>query len=136
MTVGTTLLAYKLAVVASGTFSLFLGYSLFRHGIFESAGDFDARFKDNRLVLKQAAPGVFFALFGTAVLGFTIAKGFSLESGETLQMSNAQRNLIGDLWIHIGEDETLETEAKDQYLEVLGGLLEQGSTGSRGLASE
>ncbi len=133
MSVSIALLLYKLAVVLAGTVSIFLGYLLFRHGIFEPAGDLDARFKNTRLVLKQAAPGVFFALFGTAILCFTITKGFSIDQP---QMSRGQRNLLAEILIHIDQDETLGDDTRKEYVSILSDLLEDGRSAVRGLASE
>jgi hypothetical protein len=68
-------LIYKLVSLISGAFICFLGYRLFTLGVFTAAGDLDAAFKDTKVVLKRAAPGTFFALFGAAVIGVTVWRG-------------------------------------------------------------
>ncbi|MBC8756348.1 hypothetical protein H2O64_16860 [Kordia sp. YSTF-M3] len=55
--------------------SIYLGYKLFAKGIWGQAGDLDIKFKDNQLILKKAAPGTFFALFGAIIISVTIWKG-------------------------------------------------------------
>lgn len=76
----TATLIYKLVSVASGAFVCYLGYRLFTLGVFTTAGDLDTTFKDTKLVLKKAAPGTFFALFGAAVIGVTIWKGVEFHT--------------------------------------------------------
>jgi|GEM_PF-1021836 len=77
----TSTLVYKLACLGAGLLFCILGYRLFVLGIFSGAGDMDARFHNNRLVLKKAAPGTFFALFGAAVIGLVVWKGLQLTQG-------------------------------------------------------
>jgi hypothetical protein len=69
---------YKLGSLAVGLASLVMGYRLFVKGVWGDAGDVEGVFNDNRIVVKRAAPGTFFALFGTVVLCFTIFKGFDI----------------------------------------------------------
>lgn len=49
-------------------------------GVWGHAGELDAKLGDNKIVLKQAAPGTFFALFGTVIIAFTIVKGFDIKT--------------------------------------------------------
>lgn len=72
-------LIYKVVCLASGLVFGFLGYKLFVQGIFAGAGDLDASFKNNKLILKKAAPGTFFALFGAIVISFTVGIGLRQE---------------------------------------------------------
>lgn len=81
-------LIYKLACLASGMLFAFLGYRLFVLGIFDSAGDMDARFKNNRLILKKAAPGTFFALFGACVIVLVIWTQLKQDVKITIAPSN------------------------------------------------
>ena len=87
MTSTSALLLYKLACVFGGVLICFLGYRLFALGIFRGAGDLDGSFKDTKLILKKAAPGTFFALFGALVLGMTAWKG--LEFNEPAAVASA-----------------------------------------------
>jgi len=77
---------YRIITLLAGLLSIYLGYKLFRVGIYEKAGDLKATWGSSNLVLKQAAPGTFFALFGAAVISFGIWKGVSVQSsGRALQ---------------------------------------------------
>jgi hypothetical protein len=75
--VGTII--YKLTSLLIGFGLVYLGYKLFLAGIFEGGGDLNATFSDNKLTLKKASPGIFFALFGTIVIAMALWKGQELE---------------------------------------------------------
>lgn len=72
--------AYKITCLIVGIISIHMGYKLFRAGIWGEAGDLNAKFGNNKLVLKNAAPGTFFALFGAIIISFTIYKGYNDKS--------------------------------------------------------
>lgn len=74
---------YKLSTLFVGFSLAYLGFKLFIAGIFEGGGDLDTTFNNNRLVLKKASPGIFFALFGTVVIVVSLSKGLSLEQVNT-----------------------------------------------------
>ncbi len=74
---------YKITSLLVGLALCYLGYRLFVAGVWGKAGDLDAKFGNNKLILKSAAPGTFFALFGTIVIAVTIWKGFELQTGQT-----------------------------------------------------
>jgi hypothetical protein len=76
------LLAYRLVVLLCGFGSILMGYRLFRLGIFEKAGELKANWGDRSLLLKAAAPGTFFALFGSAIIAVTVWKGFTIETSK------------------------------------------------------
>lgn len=77
-----SLLIYKLASLSTGVALSYMGYRLFMAGVWGSAGDAEGSFGDNKLVIKQAAPGTFFILMGAIVIGLTIAKGLSFKTNE------------------------------------------------------
>jgi hypothetical protein len=79
MTVVISLLLYKLASLIVGTLLAYMGYCLFLAGIFNGGGDLDASMADNRIVLKKASPGIFFALFGTVIITVTLFRGLQLD---------------------------------------------------------
>jgi hypothetical protein len=66
---------YRLGTIIVGFAIVHCGYKLFSRGVYEKAGDLRAAWGDKHLLLKQAAPGTFFALFGTAVIIFSLFKG-------------------------------------------------------------
>lgn len=83
-----SLLIYKLASLATGVALSYMGYKLFMAGVWGNAGDAEGSFGDNKLVIKQAAPGTFFILMGALVIGLTIAKGLSFKTNEEHQEQN------------------------------------------------
>ena len=78
------MLAYRLAALACGFGSIAMGYRLFRLGIFERAGDLKANWGERSLLLKAAAPGTFFALFGSAIIAVTLWRGFTIETSRPI----------------------------------------------------
>lgn len=71
---------FRTVMVLVGVSFAYLGYKLFCRGIYDKAGDMEATWGKNKLLLKQAAPGTFFALFGVIVIAISIWKGTGLES--------------------------------------------------------
>jgi hypothetical protein len=67
---------YKVAGLAVGVVFLYFGYRLFMAGLWGSAGDVEAQFRDTKVLVRQAAPGTFFALFGAAIILMTLFQGF------------------------------------------------------------
>src|SRR3974390_2228493 len=80
---------YKLGCLTVGSLFCLLGYRLFTAGIWGSAGDLDAKFKNNRLVLKSAAPGTFFALLGAPIVIATIWQGLRLKLANEIEAAGA-----------------------------------------------
>ncbi|MHC4489601.1 MAG: hypothetical protein ACYSW7_10575 [Planctomycetota bacterium] len=66
-----------LAISAGIAFGV-MGYQLFSQGVFE-ASDVEAVWGDKKLLLKRAAPGTVFALFGACVVVFALWKAPSLD---------------------------------------------------------
>jgi tetratricopeptide (TPR) repeat protein len=70
---------FRLAIIAAGTASIFLGYRLFRAGFLTEgkAGGttVEAHFVGQKFLLKNAAPGTAFALFGVIIVGVMVAQG-------------------------------------------------------------
>src|ERR1700720_3527125 len=75
--------SYRLATIAAGVALCWMGYRLFKIGIYEKGGDLNAAWGSKKIVLKQAGPGTFFALFGCVVLGLAIYKGMSVQIQST-----------------------------------------------------
>ena len=73
-------LVYRMTVLLCGFGSIVMGYRLFRLGVFEKAGELKASWGGKSVLLKAAAPGTFFALFGSAVIAITVWKGFTIET--------------------------------------------------------
>lgn len=73
------LLVYKITVLAAGVFSIHMGYRLFLADKTSPAGDLGVSVREYALSLKGGAPGIFFSLFGTILIGLSIMKGFSYD---------------------------------------------------------
>lgn len=85
----TATVLYRVSTIFVGGWIVFMGYRLFSVGVFQKATDLKAAWGDNHLELKQAAPGTIFALFGAAVLIFSIQKGISLEQSQSASFSGS-----------------------------------------------
>lgn len=70
---------YKLSCLIVGSLFCVLGYRLFSLGIWGKTGDLNASFGNNKLVLKSAAPGTFFAVLGAGIIIGTIAQGINFD---------------------------------------------------------
>jgi len=88
--IGTTV--YKLACLAVGSLSCLLGYRLFKAGIWGSSGDVTAKFLKTSLVVKNAAPGTFFAIVGALIICFTVYKGLGFTLEGTTGSSHTRRD--------------------------------------------
>jgi hypothetical protein len=80
---GLFVVLYKIIALCVGLLFGFMGYRLFMAGIWGNAADLDAQFRDSKLVMRKAAPGVFFALFGTIIVAYTVFVGIKWESPAT-----------------------------------------------------
>ncbi len=70
---------YRITALLVGLAFGVMGYKLFVKGIFGDAGDLESKWGDNRLILKRAAPGTFFAVLGAGVLVATLWSGVPLD---------------------------------------------------------
>lgn len=77
------LVVYRVITIIVGFAIIYLGYLLFKMGLFEKAGELETAWGDKRLVLKRAAPGTFFALFGSIVIAISLLKGFTISESES-----------------------------------------------------
>ncbi|SCX98260.1 hypothetical protein [Desulfoluna spongiiphila] len=71
---------YKLSSLLVGSLFAYLGFRLFMANIWGNAGELETEFGDTKLVVKKAAPGTFFALFGAIIIAITLYKGIELKS--------------------------------------------------------
>jgi len=77
-----SLTIYKVVTILAGLAFAFMGYKLFVHGIFTEAGELSTNWENKSLVLKKAAPGTFFALFGTVIVCVSLWRGLTLEPSQ------------------------------------------------------
>jgi hypothetical protein len=82
------LFIYKLVSLLCGLFVIYLGYKLFIKGIFNESGDVEAVWESKKILVKKAAPGTFFALFGAIVMGVSIFRGLTFESATQPSVSD------------------------------------------------
>jgi hypothetical protein len=81
---------YKIASMCVGLVFGSMGYKLFMSGIWGDAGRMDAEFGDTKLIVQKAAPGTFFALFGTIIVGFSVFTGINWhDKGESCNQTRA-----------------------------------------------
>ena len=121
-TMDTTLalFIYKLVCIGSGLLVCYFGFRLFILGIFTGAGDLTSQFQSTKLVLKKAAPGTFFALFGAAVIGVSLWKGLQFEGrsqplakNETKTFSETKSQGFGDATTSAATSDKLEASRAD-----------------------
>ncbi len=74
-----SLTSYKIISLLVGTLFAYMGYRLFINGIWGNAGELDAGYDDTKIILKKAAPGTFFALFGALIISVTLYKGLEFN---------------------------------------------------------
>jgi hypothetical protein len=70
---------YKIACLFTGLIIIFLGFKLFLRGIFTESGDVEGSWKNLKLIVKKAAPGTYFVLFGSLIISMTIFRGLTSE---------------------------------------------------------
>ena len=85
------IVVYRAFTIACGLVIVYLGFVLFRLGVYEKAGELKAVWGSKNLSLKQAAPGTFFALFGAAIIASTVWRGLDFESVRTRPPPAIQR---------------------------------------------
>ena len=73
------LILYRSIAIIAGVVVTYLGYKLFVLGIYQKAGELKAGWSGKSLALRQAAPGTFFALFGTAVVVVSLWRGIDIN---------------------------------------------------------
>ena len=59
---------YRYVLILAGVAFAYMGYRLFVLGYFERSGELKLKFGDKHLLLKQVAPGVFFAALGVLAI--------------------------------------------------------------------
>jgi hypothetical protein len=67
--------AYHLLTSLIGLVAAYMGFRLFRYGVFERAGELKLAWGDRSLLLKQAAPGTFFSVLGAGIIAVSLVTG-------------------------------------------------------------
>jgi hypothetical protein len=73
---------YKAVSIFAGLAFAFMGYKLFVYGVFQTGGELHTNWNNRSLVLKRAAPGTFFALFGTTIVCISLWRGLTFGPGK------------------------------------------------------
>ena len=71
---------FRLGIIAAGIICIYLGYRMFCQGLYTNDDndkdmEFQASFAGFKFVLKNAAPGIFFAAFGSVIISIMIYSG-------------------------------------------------------------
>ncbi len=81
-TIGIALVVlYRLAALVTGALFAYFGYNLFRLGVYEKAGELEAKWKGFELTLRQAAPGTFFAVLGVVLIAVSLWRQGTMIEG-------------------------------------------------------
>ena len=88
-----SLLIYLLVItIVAGLVFAYLGYRLFLKGVFGST-DLEAQWQERSIVLKRAAPGTLFALFGLVMISLALLGGPRILKEHAEIQVNAQQQL-------------------------------------------
>lgn len=88
---------YKLTSLLIGLLSLYMGYKLFISGVWGNAGDVDVKFENNRILVRRAAPGTFFAILGTIIVCFTVFRGMRYDVPPPKLQATSQQAKVADV---------------------------------------
>lgn len=81
----------RLIAVSLGGLCVFLGYKLFNKAV-DQGGELEVAHQNSKLLLKQVAPGVFFALFGCGVILSSIVKNYSSTANDQSNQNISYNN--------------------------------------------
>lgn len=84
---------FKLLIITTGTTSIILGYRLYKNGVkgsYNKGATIKASGVKKEIILKNIAPGTFFALFGAVLLCFLIFSSSPEMKNTTIKASDAQ----------------------------------------------
>lgn len=96
--------AYKVFSLLTGGFIVFLGYKLFVVSVYsEQSSDIAATWGDKSVVLKRAAPGTLFSLFGAIVVSLAVFKGVSVDTSQDQPLPLGVIETISELPNHAAQ---------------------------------
>lgn len=118
--------AYKAFSLMTGVFIVFLGYKLFVVGVYsEQSSDLKAAWGDKSVVLKRAAPGTLFSLFGAIVVSLAVFKGVSVETTQEQSLTPRGAEAIS---AHSEPTENKPNNAKEEASSKFDGLTKSNAT--------
>jgi tetratricopeptide (TPR) repeat protein len=116
-------LAFRLAIIAVGVFSIALGYKLFVRGVMGGdRTDAEAQLGEIKLTVRNAAPGTCFALFGVVII---VAMQIQGSPELTLKTAEKVANLEKNQGNEISVGTNLETR---EFLLAMKGIDSMGGT--------
>jgi len=83
---------YRVICVLSGVLITYWGYTLLRVGIYGEGADLEVAWKDLRLVMKKAIPGVLFAALGAFIIISSIFRGFEITINPIVSNVSGQQS--------------------------------------------
>lgn len=92
----TSYVIYKLISLLFALLIIYWGYRLLVIGLFNKTEETNSIFGKNGTLLKKAAPGIFFSLFGTLIFFYIVFKGTDYNSKSSLDLqdiNNPQQSL-------------------------------------------
>ena len=93
---------FRLAIITVGIISIILGYRLFCTSPLPDKESpdgtaFEARIAGSHYILKNAAPGTFFALFGVIIISVMLVKGSPELIFETLNDVSSKNKVLNSI---------------------------------------
>jgi hypothetical protein len=84
----------------TGALSLYLGYRLFQLATASGEGEAQIRFSSFTIILSRIGPGVFFALFGAAIITFALFQQTRYSEKDMLGTTKPRPERTGSVVIH------------------------------------
>ncbi len=111
------LVLFRIAIIASGTVSIVLGYKLFCKGIglddsSKKGTDVDAKIAGTSIKLKNAAPGTCFALFGVVIISIMFIYGGPELTMKTIEDATKVDQTLSQKRVGVENVEKEQTELK------------------------
>jgi hypothetical protein len=88
------ILVYKMVSLVAGLSLAYMGYRLFLAGISDKDGNFKEEWTNFKIALARIGPGIYFALFGTAVIIYALNKGVEYQGSEHHPFNTTQSNSL------------------------------------------
>lgn len=134
------LMSFRLLIIGLGGMSIYLGYRLFvdamgrRRKSSDNSVEMEAKFGDNQLTLRNAAPGIFFAAFGAGIVvvvlagsppefSFTTSRGEVSSENGNITLADKTSPMMRSDWTLRAEEvpetaEMADKQAKQLFKEV------------------
>jgi hypothetical protein len=132
LTTFSILSIYRIITIIVGLLIIYLGYRLFSLGVYEKTGELKAAWGEKNLILKQAAPGIFFVLGGAFIIIFSMWKGLNIDKITTTKYQPIREASIKEeikevtpIIMYPSEGQPLFKKIPDQVHSILNKIVEQ-----------